>query len=91
MGHSAFIRCKRFCLLNICFRPEGEQPRIAVIFCGQGTRSSDAGKEAWDHDVDAYFQPNAWPDTNFCVDWVTLQPTIEQGDHFVLLCDNFGG
>ena len=26
---------KRQCSLNVCFRPEGEQPRIAVIFRGQ--------------------------------------------------------
>ena len=26
---------KRFCSLNICFRPVGEQPRISVIFLGQ--------------------------------------------------------
>ena len=27
---------KRFCSLNICFRSEGEQPRVSTIFQGQG-------------------------------------------------------
>ena len=31
---------KRFCTLNICFRPSGEQPRLAIIFRGKGLRFS---------------------------------------------------
>ena len=50
---------KRFCSLNICFRPEGGQPRVSIIFCGQGLRLSQTEKQAWDEDVDVYFQTNA--------------------------------
>ena len=50
---------KRFCSPNICFRPVGEQPRILVIFRGQGKRISKTEKESWNKDIDIYFQPNA--------------------------------
>ena len=33
---------KRFYTLNICFRPEGGQPRVSIIFRGQGLRLSQA-------------------------------------------------
>ena len=33
--------------LDICFRPDGNQQRIAVIYRGQGIRISDAEKQAW--------------------------------------------
>ena len=29
---------KRFCTLNVCFRPTGEQPKLAIIFQGKGKR-----------------------------------------------------
>ena len=57
---------KRFCSLNICFSPDGTQPRIAVISRGKGKQISAAEKEAWDPDIDVYYQPNAWTDGGFC-------------------------
>ena len=39
---------KRFCSLNTCFRPEGTQPRLSIIFRGQGLRISNAERKAWD-------------------------------------------
>ena len=67
---------KRQCTLQVCFRPNGEQPRIAIIFRGQGKRITEAEKDSWHKDVDVYFQKCAWADTNFCVEWVerTLKP-----------------
>ena len=84
---------KRFCTLNICFRPEGDQPRVSIIFRGKGKRISSTEKESWDKDVDVYFQPNAWADTPFCVEWAkkTLKSAIEEEDHFVLFCDKLQG
>ena len=43
--------------------------------------------------MDVYFQPNAWADTNFCVDWFkkTLKPTVEDEDHFILFLNNLEG
>ena len=37
---------KRQYSLNVCFRPEGDQPRIVVIFCGQEKRISQVEKQA---------------------------------------------
>ena len=84
---------KRFCSLNICFRPEGEQPRLAIIFRGKGKRISKEEKAAWDEDVDVYFQKKAWADSKFCTDWArrTLAPVVNQEDHFVLFADNLTG
>lgn len=81
---------KRFCTLQICFRPEGIQPRIAIIFRGQGLRISAVEKAAWDPDVDVYFQKNAWADTEFCLKWAekTLGPFVSDLDHFILYLDN---
>ena len=53
---------KRFCTLNICFHPSGEQPRPAIIFRGKGLRLSAVEKASWDKDVDVFFQPSAWAD-----------------------------
>ena len=46
---------KRQCSLQIMFRPEGVQPKLAVIFQGQGLRISEDEKKAWHQDVDVYF------------------------------------
>ena len=71
---------KRFCTLNICFRPEGGQPRESIIFRGQGLRLSQTEKQVSNEDVDVYFQTNACADTPFCVKWVdnTLKKTVQE-------------
>ena len=81
---------KRFCTLQICFRPEGDQPRIAIIFRGLGLRISAVEKAAWDPDVDVYFQKNAWADTTFSIEWAerTLKPFVSDLDNFILFLDN---
>ena len=83
---------KRFCSLNICFSPDGTQPRIAVISRGKGKQIA-AEKEAWDPDIDVYFQPNAWTDGGFCTEWAkrTRKPAVQGKHHFVLICDNLEG
>ena len=47
---------KRQCTLQICFRPEGKQPRISVIFRGLGKRISAVEETSCHPDVDVYFQ-----------------------------------
>ena len=81
---------KRMCTLNICFRPEGTQPRIAIIFRGKGKRITKEEMQQWDTDVDVYWQKNAWADEQFCIEWAekTLAQSVSQEDRFVLLCDN---
>ena len=48
---------------------------------------SDVERQAWDPDVDVYFQPNALTDTQFCAEWVErmLKPMVEDEDYYVLL------
>jgi hypothetical protein len=80
---------KRQCSLQICFRPEGENPRLAIIFRGKG-RVTTEEKRAWSKDVDVYFQEKAWADTKFSLEWIrgTLEPVVKNEDRFVLFCDN---
>ena len=81
---------KRQCTLQVCFSPEGKQPKLAIIFRGKGKNISEDEKSSWHPDVDIYFQENAWADTKFSVSWAekTLRDHIEGLDHFVLFCDN---
>ena len=81
---------KRQCTLQVCFRPTGVQPKLAIIFRGTGKRLSDDEKMAWHPDVDIYFQENSWVDTAFSMDWVqkTLKPATHDLNRFLLLCDN---
>ena len=83
---------KRQCTLQVAFRPEGKQPRLAIIFRGKGKRISEDEKLAWHPGVDIYFQPNAWMDTKVCCEWgeKTLTEFIksEKVSRHVLLLDN---
>ena len=45
---------KRQCSLQVIFRPEGSQPRLAIFFCGQEKRISDDEKMTWHPDVDVF-------------------------------------
>ena len=56
------------------------QPRLAIIFRGQGKRISAAERAAWDPRVDVYFQKNAWADRAFCLNWTrrTWRAHVEQ-------------
>jgi len=84
---------KRQCTLQVCLRPDGEQPRLGIIFRGTGKRISEDEKAAYHPDVDVYYQENAWADTKMCVEWVekTLSAAVKEDDHFVLFCDNLTG
>ena len=78
---------KRQCSLQVCFRPEDTQPRIAIIFKGRGKRISTVERESWDPDVDVLFQKKAWA---VSIEWLclTLAQVVQNLDRFVLLCDN---
>ena len=83
---------KRQCSLQVAFRYKGEQPRLAVIFRGKGKRITQDEKLAWHPDIDVYFQPNAWMDSNVNMQWTekTLKSFVEQQKlkKYVLLRDN---
>ena len=76
--------------MNICFRPSGEQPRLAIIFRGKGLRLSAVEKASWGKDVDVFFQLNAWADTEFVVNWAekTLKPAVADVSHVIPFLDN---
>jgi len=65
---------KRFCTLQVIARgwngsadePRRGQPKIGVIFRGQGMRISAEENAAWHPDVDVRFQPKAWADADYC-------------------------
>lgn len=91
---------KRFCTLQLCCRPvvpEGEtQPRIAVIFRGQGT-VMNREKDKYDKRVDVYFQKKAWADRPTSKSWIenTFASHIQSRKHLggflpktLLFCDN---
>ena len=86
---------KRQCSLQIMFRPEGQQPKLAIIFRGQGKRISEDERSAWHKDVDVFFQQNAWLDQYVCKKWCneSLIPFVKEQklDRFVLLLDNLKG
>jgi hypothetical protein len=49
---------KRQCTLQCFIVAEGKQPRLCIIFRGEGKRISQAEKAAWHPDVDVQFQSN---------------------------------
>ena len=50
------------CMLQVCTRVDGKQPRIAIIFRGKGKRVRPDEEAAWHPDVDVLWQENAWAD-----------------------------
>lgn len=69
---------KRQATLQLCIRAEGDQDvKPAIVFRGKGNVSS-AEKTQYDQDVDVYFQPSAWMDSQLNQEWVkrTLIPGI---------------
>ena len=60
---------KRFCTLQVLFRPEGTQPPLTIIFWGKGKRISAIEKRSWDPRVNVMFQEKAWADWEFCNKW----------------------
>lgn len=66
---------KRFCTLQIIARasngdpskPRNGQPKIGVIFRGQGIVIRDEEKKGWHPDVHVRFQKKAWADDDYCL------------------------
>ena len=96
---------KRFCTLQIICRaangpedsPRRGQPKIGVIFRGQGLRLSQEEKDAWHPDVHVRFQPKAWADTEYCEQHAAVEmaeATAEaraRGEESVAFYDNLHG
>lgn len=68
---------KRFCTLQVVARcSNGDptkqrrgQPKIGIVFRGQGKRISENEKSGWHPDVHVRFQPKAWFDDNLCASY----------------------
>lgn len=96
---------KRFCTLQIIARaengpedaPRRGQPKIGVIFRGQGARISEEEKRSWHPDVNVRFQPKAWADAQYCEEHAMKEmkeATAEaraRGEESVAFYDNLHG
>ena len=51
------------------FDDQGNQPALTLIFRGKGLRISARERSLWDKRVHVRFQPSAWADTSFCIDY----------------------
>lgn len=96
---------KRFCTLQVAARcangsatePRCGQPKLTVVFRGQGKRISAEEKAAWHPEVKVRFQEKAWFNDELCeayakeeVKEITAAARI-QGDESVLILDNLSG
>ena len=80
---------------EVMFRPERKQPKLGIIFRGQGKFISQDEKPEWHKGADVYFQPNAWLDQNVCKSWCdeTLLPFVKEQklDKFAIWLGNLRG
>ena len=96
---------KRFCTLQIAARAKNGrigkkrrgQPKMTIVFRGQGIRITAAEKKGWHPDVNVRFQPKAWYDTEMCEQYALCEVnemTFEAraaGRESVALFDNLKG
>eukprot|EP00903_Cladosiphon_okamuranus_P021062 g19348.t1 len=91
---------KRQCTVQPTFGPGGKVMKCAIIFRGKGTGISKVEKAAYDKRVVVFFQPKAWADNNFCMQWLErcFRPSLMAAsggkvpdEQTVLLADNLHG
>ena len=70
---------KRQATLQVCFRGVGEQPKLAIIFRGQGNITDQERRQLDATGIDYYFQKKAWADPDFTKKW--MQRTSHEGGH----------
>ena len=58
------------------------QAKAAIIFRGKGLRISQQEKDQYHKNVDVYFQPNAWFDTETAIKWIDKTVTNFMNDNF---------
>ena len=79
---------KRFCTLELCFRPGPDQPKPGAVFRGKGTRISAVEKAAWDERVHVMFQEKAWVDGKTNDSDVNLQMQTDTKIMATSICKN---
>jgi hypothetical protein len=88
---------KRQATLQVCFRGVGEQPKLAIIFRGQGNITDQERRQLDATGIDYYFQKKAWADPDFTKRWMqrTMKEAIARcvGDNkpILLFADNLSG
>lgn len=96
---------KRFCTLQIAARcangdpskPRRGQPKICIVFRGQGKRISPQEKAGWHPDVSVRFQPKAWFDDALCTAYAKKEmkevcaEAKSAGRESVVITDNLSG
>ena len=84
---------KRQATLQLCIRAEGRQTvKPAIVFRGKGNVSTQE-REKYDKDIDVYFQPCAWMDSETNMKWTenTLKNGLKDDPaEKVLFADNVG-
>eukprot|EP00734_Pompholyxophrys_sp_LG126_P000392 Pompholyxophrys_sp_v1_NODE_154_length_1486_cov_8.635919.p1 type:complete len:316 gc:universal NODE_154_length_1486_cov_8.635919:1348-401(-) len=86
---------------NIMCRPvnfPARQPRLTLVFKGQGLRISESERELWDTRVNVMFQRKAWMDDELCQKFAVLEcPKIvadlsySKNDELFWTFDNLSG
>ena len=88
---------KRQCTLQVCFRGVGQQPRLAIIFRGEGNITDVERRRLDASGCDYYFNGKAWASPEFTEKWVansmkeTLKSLCPDGKPVILLADNLAG
>ena len=85
---------KRQATLQVLIRADGKQGRLAIIFRGKGNITEEEQASYDELDIDVYFQPKAWADSEFTIAWLnrTMKEAVKDtpGIHLAL-CDNLAG
>lgn len=96
---------KRCCTLQLAARcingdpakPRRGQPKLTIVFRGQGARLTQREKDSWHKDVNVQFQPKAWFDEDLCLKYaqVELREICAEAKRAkresVVICDNLSG
>ena len=82
-----------FFKIQCSLTPEDNDLRVSVLYRGMGKQISEDERQLCHKSVDIYWQPNAWADTDVCVNWTknTLVPPMKNQGEYVLFSDNLEG
>ena len=77
-------------VLQVCFSPEANSCRIAIVFRETGKRIPADEKAAYHPSIDVYWQQCAWVDREVAVQWVkrTFKDAVKGKEEVLLFCDH---
>ena len=84
---------KRQSSTQVAFTREDVDLRVSVLYRGMGKQISEDERQSYHKLVDVYWQPNAWADTDVCVNWAknALISALKNQGEYVLFFDNLEG